>query len=44
MKLIDGAIKNQIQNAIKAYDSLPDWMKEKNENTNQTNKSLNKKN
>lgn len=29
MKLIDGPIKKQIQEAIRAYDSLPDWMKEK---------------
>jgi hypothetical protein len=29
MKLIDGPIKKEIQEAIKAYDLLPDWMKEK---------------
>lgn len=29
MKLIDGPIKKQIQDAIKAYDELPNWIKDK---------------
>lgn len=28
MKIIDGPIKKQIQEAIKMYDELPDWLKE----------------
>lgn len=28
-KLIDGPIKKEIQEAIKAYDMLPNWIKEK---------------
>lgn len=27
--IIDGPIKEQIQEAIKDYDSLPEWIKEK---------------
>jgi hypothetical protein len=29
MRIIDGPIKEQIIEAIKMYDSLPNWMKEK---------------
>lgn len=29
MTIIDGPIKKEIQEAVKLYDSLPDWMKEK---------------